>query len=90
MPCKGCVEKKYDMRFVGWKDGKLIKTAPSGLKQGQIQKNFLHMADQPYWELADKVPDLVIPEGKYEDSVFIEEIFVPEDEPVDEAPEEDT
>jgi len=48
---RGCPDNKYRMKFVGWKDGKLIKTAPSGYKQGEIQCNFLEDANLPYWEL---------------------------------------
>lgn len=78
MVCKAC--KKYKMRFVGWKDGKLIPTAPSGIKQGTIQKNFVEFANLPYWELDEDVPDLVIPKVEHKDSVFEEEIYVPSED----------
>ena len=88
MPCTDCREKTYKMRFIGYDDaGKLIRTAPSGYSRGHIQENPLSMADLVYWELTEGMPDLVIPEVKYEESVFMEEIFVPE-EPEDEADEE--
>ena len=88
MPCDGCNdEKSYDMKFIGWKDGKLIPTAPSGYSQGDIQHQPLHMADLPYWVLDGEIPNLVIPKTEYKDSVFEEEIFVPEEVP--EVPEVD-
>lgn len=74
---------KYKMRFVGYDaNGELKPTAPA-YKQHEIRELPLEYAQNFWWELVDAVPDLVIPEPRYEDSVFIEEVFVPPD---DEAP----
>lgn len=77
MPC-GCETPKYAMRFVGWKDGKLIKGAPS-LPQGWIQENFIEEATLPHWELVEPAPETKkAPSSDSEDSVYVE----------DETPEE--
>lgn len=68
---------KYKMRFVGYDaNGELKPTAPA-YKQHEIRELPLEYAQNFWWELVDAVPDLVIPEPRYEDSVFIEETFVP-------------
>lgn len=67
----------YKMRFVGYdKDGKLKRTAP-GFKKNEVRMLPIEYALDFWWELVDAIPDLVIPEAKYEDSVFVEEVFVP-------------
>ncbi len=76
MPC-GCANPKYSMRFVGWKDGKLIKGAPS-LPQGWIQENFIEEATLPHWELVKPVPATKkVPEPTSEESVYEEVIELP-------------
>ena len=71
MPC-GCVNPKYAMRFVGWKDGKLIKGAPS-LPQGTIQENFIEESTLPHWVLVEPLPETKkVPEAKVEESVYEE------------------
>ena len=79
MPCTGCNEKSYDMKFIGWKDGRLIPTAPSGYKQEQVVHQKLHLADLAYWELTSDIPKLDIP--KVKDGAYIEEVFTPEQVP---------
>jgi len=68
---------KYKMRFVGYDaNGELKPTAPA-YKKGEIRMLPLEYAQDSWWELVDAIPDLVIPEALYEDSVFIEEVFAP-------------
>jgi len=90
MPC-GCEENpKYDMRFVGWKDGALIKGAPS-LPQGWIQKNFIEEATLPHWELVEPFPETKkAPSSDSEESVY-EEAEIPEEvvEETDAPPEDE-
>ena len=90
MPC-GCVNEKFPMRFVGWKDGNLIKGAPS-LPQGTIQENFLEYASLPYWVLVGPLPAIKkVSEPTLEESVYeedkepeeIEEITVKEPEVIE-------
>jgi len=77
---------KYKMRFVGFDEhGELKPTAP-GYKKGEIRMLPLEYAQNFWWELVDPIPDLVIPDLSYEDSVFIEEDFVP---PKDVKPREE-
>ena len=69
MPC-GCEDLKYNMKFIGWKDGVLIRGAPS-LPQGTIRENFLEYADLPHWELVDPIPEIKkVPQS--EESVYDE------------------
>ena len=69
MPC-GCVKEKFDMRFIGWKDGRLIKGAPS-LPQGTIQANFIEEASLPHWVLVEPLPAIKkVSRDKLEDSVY--------------------
>ena len=71
MPC-GCEEKKYDMEFIGWKDGRLIKGAPK-IPKGTIRANFLEYASLPHWRLIEPVPEVKkVPKAKKEESVFEE------------------
>ncbi len=84
MPC-GCTNPKYPMRFIGWKDGALIKGAPK-LPQGTIRENFLPEASLPHWVLVEPLPAVKkVPEPTLEDSVFeeIEEAVEPTQEDVD-------
>ena len=69
---------KYRMRFVGYDaNGELKPTAPGTFKKNEIRELPLEYAQNFWWELVDAIPDLVIPEKRYEDSVFVEETFVP-------------
>lgn len=86
MPC-GCVNEKFAMLFVGWKDGKLIKGAPS-LPQGWIQENFIEEATLPHWELVEPVPETKkAPSSISEESVY-EEVKEIKDEDIVEESEE--
>jgi hypothetical protein len=78
------------MRFVGWKDGKLIKGAPS-LPQGWTQENFIEEASLPHWELVEPIPETKkAPSSTSEESVHeeIEEIKDEEAEEPEEVVEE--
>lgn len=67
---------KYKMRFVGYDaNGELKPTAPA-FKKDEIRMLPLEYAQDMWWELIDAIPDLVIPEAKFEGSVF-SGIFVP-------------
>ena len=80
---------KYKMRFVGYDaNGELKPTAPA-YKKHEVRELPLEYAQDFWWELVDAVPDLVIPEPRYEDSVFIEEVFVPHDDEAPTPPPED-
>lgn len=85
---------KYKMRFVGYDaNGELKPTAPT-YKRNEIRELPLEYAENPWWELIDAIPDLVIPEKRYEDSVFVEETFVPSEDkeklilPIEVTPED--
>ncbi len=85
---------KYKMRFVGYdKDGQLKPTAPA-YKKNEVRMLPIEYALDFWWELVDAIPDLVIPEPRYEDSVFVEEVFVPPEDkeklmmPVEVTPED--
>ena len=85
MPC-GCVNPKYATKFVGWKDGALIKGAPS-LPQGWIQENFIEEASLPHWELVEPLPAIKkVPEPTLEESVY-EEVKELDADGADTAPE---
>lgn len=80
------------MRFVGYdSNGELKPTAPR-YKKNEIRELPLEYANDFWWELIDALPDLVIPEAKYEDSAFVVETFVPPEDklvlPVDVSPED--
>jgi len=69
MPC-GCENPKYEMEFVGWKDGTLIKGAPK-IPQGMIRKNFIEYASLPYWQLIGPPPEVKkAPKATREESVY--------------------
>lgn len=86
MPC-GCKENpKYDMEFIGWKDGRLIKGAPK-LPKGTIQKNFLPEASLPHWRLIEPVPEVKkVPKAKKKESVFAEDDETPEESKLETKP----
>jgi len=63
---------KYKMRFTP------THNSPA-YKNGEIRMLPLEYSLDSWWELVDAIPDLVIPDLRYEDSVFIEEVFVPVD-----------
>jgi len=72
--CDNCEqEEKYDMRFVGLVGGRLIKSAPSGIPEGAIRNNPLHMADLSYWELVNPLPKFTIPTADEDGGVYIVE-----------------
>jgi len=78
---------KYKMRFVGYDSyGELMGNAPA-YKKHEVRELPLEYAQDWWWELVDAVPDLVIPEPRYEDSVFIEEVFVPPEDAESESGE---
>lgn len=81
-------QMKFKMRFVGFKEdgsGELKPTSPGGFKRHEIRELPFECSLSIWWEIVDAIPDLVVPEPRYEDSVFIEEVFVPVDA-VDIAP----
>lgn len=80
---------KYKMRFVGFKEdgsGELKPTSPGGIKRHEIQMLPIEYAKDIWWELVDTVPEFVLPEPKFEESVFIDQVFVPTDEPLSDIP----
>jgi len=80
MPC-GCVKEKFAMKFVGWKDGVLIKGAPS-LPQGWIQENFIEESTLPHWVLVEPLPETKkVPEPTSEESAFEEKEEIEVKEP---------
>ena len=88
--CKGCreqVEKvMVKLRFIGKPGGKLVKGAPGNYAQGQIVTGPSDRAKYfpKIWQLAQKMPKLVIPKASEIDSVF--EAMVPGEVEVIEAP----
>lgn len=66
--CKECM--KFDMKFVGWKDGNLVRTAPSGISQGTIKLLSEEHAELPYWELVEERITLKVPTATSKDSIF--------------------
>jgi len=78
-------EPTFKMRFVGFKEdgsGELKPTSPGGFKHHEIRELPFEYSLSMWWEIVDGIPDLVVPEPRYEDSVFIEEVFVPSDDEV--------
>ena len=66
-------------KFIGWKDGRLIKGAPGGIPPGTIWTMSYHAAvSYPWWEPLEKPPQLEVPADE-EDSVF-EDVLVPDEE----------
>ena len=86
-------EPKHLMRFVGVKEdgsNELKRASPGGFKRNELRELPFAYSLEPYWDLVDDVPDLVLPEEKPEDSVFEEE-HQPQLKyvlPVEQAPEE--
>ena len=67
-------------KFVGWKDGKLIRQAPGGVPQGTIWTiPYQEAVVYPWWEPMEHPPHLKVPDADEEDSVY-EDIMLPEDE----------
>ena len=67
---------KYLMRFVGFKtdgSGELKRASPSGYTDGQLLDLPFNYSLEPWWEIVDDIPDLVLPEEVIEDSVFEKE-----------------
>ncbi len=64
---------KYLMRFVGFKtdgSGELKPTSPAGYARDQLLELPFDYSLEPWWEIVDDIPDLVLPEEDSEDSVF--------------------
>ena len=87
MPCIGCKKRMsepkglYWMKFVGRPDGVLMKHAPGNFIHGEKYKVPYNHAQWKFWELLEEAPVLVAPEPSEEDSVFEEDVFIPEEEP---------
>ncbi len=88
---------KYLMRFVGFKtdgSGELKPTSPAGYERDQLLELPFDYSLEPWWEIVDDIPDLVLPEEDSEDNVFeTEEDGEPSVPmkyvlPVDQAPED--
>jgi len=66
-------------KFVGWKDGRLIKGAPGGIPPGTIwTMQYQAAVSFPWWEPLEKPPQLEVPTDE-EDSVF-EDVLLPDEE----------
>lgn len=66
----------YLMRFVGFKEdgsGELKRGSPAGYKKDELRELRFDNSLEPYWEIVDDIPDLVLPEEEPEDSAFEEE-----------------
>ncbi len=66
-------EPKYLMRFVGFKEdgsGNLKRAAPSGYSMHQLLELPFSYSLEPFWEMVDNIPDLILPDVTSEDSVF--------------------
>ncbi len=64
------------MRFVGFKEdgsGELKRASPGGFKQHELRELPFDYSLEPYWEIVDNIPDLVVPEEDPEDSVYEED-----------------
>ena len=83
-PC-GCLKEMTErvgwvkMRFVGKRDGKMVKGAPGNYTNGQIYLQPFSNSNLPYWELIDKPADLTVPEPSEEDNVFEDVPFIEEE-----------
>lgn len=75
-PCKGCrdqVEKvMVKLRFIGKPGGRLMKGAPGNYMQGQIVTGPADRAKYfpKIWQLAEDMPELIIPKATEVESVF--------------------
>ena len=69
---------KVKLRFIGKPGGKLAKGAPGNYAQGQIVTGYADQAKNfpKIWQLAQKMPKLVVPKAAEIDSVF--EAMVPD------------
>ncbi|KKK79664.1 hypothetical protein LCGC14_2831230 [marine sediment metagenome] len=64
---------KYLMRFVGFKEdgsGELKPTSPAGYARDQLLELPFDYSLEPWWEIVDDIPDLVLPDEDSEASVF--------------------
>ena len=69
----------YKMRFVGYDMNNELKKGAPKFKKNEVRELPIEYSENPWWELIDAVPDLVLPELKKEDSVYVEEIYAPSD-----------
>ena len=92
MPC-GCkgdmseYQGKVKAKFIGKPNGKLMKGAPGyPYIHDQVYEVSFRQTKFPFWVLLDPPPVLKVPAAQVEDSVFENDVFVPEqlelDEPV--------
>jgi len=73
-------------KFVGWRDGQLIRQAPGGIPQGAIWTiSYQEATAYPWWEPLEHPPDLEVPDMDEDDSVY-DGVLILEDE--DEAAED--
>ena len=70
---------RFQMKFVGYKDGALIPRAPGNYAQGQVVELPFRHSKYAWWELVEEVPTDVVPEATPEESVF-EEVAEEEEE----------
>ncbi len=86
-------QPKYLMRFVGFKEdgsGELKPTSPAGYTRDQLLELPFDYSLEPWWEIVDDIPDLVLPEEDSEASVFETEPEAPMKYvlPVEQSPED--
>ncbi len=84
---------KYLMRFVGFKEdgsGELKPTSPAGYARDQLLELPFDYSLEPWWEIIDDIPDLVLPEEDSEASVFETEPSAPMKYvlPIEQSPED--
>ena len=70
----------YRMKFVGKPGGKLMKNAPGNFTHGEIYNVPFNHSKWPFWEMLEKPPVLEAPEPSDADSVFDDNVFVPDEE----------
>ena len=74
------MRSRLKMRFVGYKeDGKLMKGAPAGYKQGEVRLMPYRHSKFKFWELMEAVPELKVLEAGKDDIVYDDAIYVPDD-----------
>ena len=73
-------EGLFKMKFIGWKDGKLMSGAPGNYVKDKVYQMRFRHSRFPWWELIEPPPELKVPDADEEDSVYDEVVFIPGDE----------
>lgn len=68
----------YRMRFIGKPNGVTMKNAPGNYVHGEVYMKSIGKAKLKFWQLLDKLPEIVAPPLTVEDDAYM---FIPEEVP---------